>query len=161
MIEWVIRPYEGVGPINFGTTQAEVEAILGPLSDGYPAGLDIQVTFDDYGDGLCDCIGFYPDVDGPGSVGVVIGIRLIGVYSRLVKALLDRGYHVYEGEGLAPVPSLAVPKPTPTVLEPCWSGDTICEVLGISVRRETPEAATISYATAFRRGYIRISREEP
>lgn len=60
-IEWVIRPHEGAGPLDFGMSEAEVAAILGP-PDFVKSGADDQGTitteYRDSGDGS-HCVVMY------------------------------------------------------------------------------------------------------
>ncbi len=122
MNELVIRPYEGVGPIDFDMTTDQVAAVLGRPQTEMKRGSDwdlqwyyddlpICVTFD--AERRCNFVDFYR-----GCVGVVEGVRLAGSYRVIVDQLRRRGYEYHE----------------PTVhtlfMGEVSSGDTLWDALG-------------------------------
>ncbi len=60
-IDWIIRPHEGVGPLNFGMSEADVAAILGPpdfVRAGSAGRKVLSTEFRDSGEGA-HCVVIY------------------------------------------------------------------------------------------------------
>ena len=137
MPEFVIRPYEGFGPVNFGMTQEEIVAMLGrPDFDPAVAGqliyrdLGLTVAFDAGGEACWVASNFPP------CYAIVEGIRLVGPYHEVTKALTSRGYQLRRGRA-----------------EEADHGSTYCDALGVYVGRVDPEANHIDTIGAWRMGY--------
>lgn len=143
MTELVVRPYQGVGPVDFGMTPEQVAAVLGPPSTAMKRGpewdlqwyfdeLELCVTFDN--DLRCNFVDFL----GPAGVGVVHGVRLTGRYADIVGRLGALGF------GSRDLPSFTFPE--------MWSGDTVFDDLGVIVGRNGEDDEDICGAGAYRRG---------
>lgn len=151
MREWEIHPYQGVGEIAFNMTKEQVAAIVGwPRHERQPwpgadyewriHDFDIEISFDP--EGLCNYVGFYP-----GSVGVVEGIHLNGSYETMRQAFARAGHPFVEIQATrGDIP---------------WTGEAVCDSLGVVVFREVESEPNISFAGAFRRGYLVTSDRVP
>ncbi|MGH2771947.1 MAG: hypothetical protein ACRDIU_02250 [Actinomycetota bacterium] len=96
-MELVIRPFEGMGPIDFNMSRDTIVATLGQPSDEISPikwryrDSDLFVSFDDAG--LCD----YVEADYAKNTFVVRGLRLSGDYDQVVKLLKAAGYSLVPG----------------------------------------------------------------
>ena len=150
VVEWTIRPHEGAGPVDFNMTATGIARVLGPPSyeqqrEPEPlkwlyGDLDIAITFDS--ELKCDFVGFLSR-----SVGIIEGIRLVGQYRHVVEQLEQHGHGLREEQLM-------------TRVGPIWSGHSVCDGLGITLRRETRWQEHISDAGAFRPGYWEAIRPD-
>ncbi len=100
-MEFVIRPYEGYGPIDFGMSRAEIASMFGPPDselEGYLGTkryiyhqIGLFVDFDD------DARVKFVQVGSPG-VPVLDGLRLVGPRAELLATLAERGYELQQGD---------------------------------------------------------------
>jgi len=133
---WEIKPFEAFGPIPFGITRDEVEAILGPPDTPPPEGTvglvpkehrnfgyvrehGVRVDFDRKNGGVC-FVEYYtrPPLHGICVAGIVLTRHLKDCekdYEKSVKVLTRAGYETYFPEpSSVDFPALGVS---------LWSGD--------------------------------------
>ena len=127
----VIRPHEGMGPISFGMTRAEVKAAL-PVPREFPEQISdrslwVTVTFDPVTD-RCHWVGTLPEGE-----PAVLGVPLIAPVGELAKWLLAAGYSLLIGTGVI-------------------DGWLRCDDIGVCITRNGADDEEIEAVGAYARG---------
>lgn len=139
--ELTIRPFQGVGDIDFGMSREQVEQILGPPDQVIPRGeeteewiyrgLDASVCFDH--------LGQFNEASMRGAVGVIAGVPLSGTASEVIAKLSELGYH--------PRAELF-----PTRYGEIDIGNYIVDDIGVIIHRPHSESDEVAGVRAFRPG---------